>query len=176
MSKIISPELNKKIRKEYTLRFFTLLFFFISSSIIISIIFVSSSYLILSMYEKTYLEPVSSKKLEEISVNNEFTKKLSALHMLSQKVIFDTNIPLLVTQKLFEYASGVVEINSFEIKPDVSTAKITLRGVSPTRDALIQFENRIKQDASFTDFSIPIDTFAKQKDISFAVTFAYHEK
>ena len=143
MSRIISPELNKKLRIEYKLRFFTLLFFLISIAILINIALVASSYVLLYMYEKTYTEPVSPKKIEEISMNEEFTKKVSQVHALGQKVIFDT--------------------------------KITLRGIAYTRDSLIEFENKIKQDTSFKDFSIPIDAFTKQKDISFSVTFTYHE-
>ncbi|MEN9921178.1 MAG: hypothetical protein RLZZ517_156 [Candidatus Parcubacteria bacterium] len=172
--RIISEELNKILKKEYKFRFFTLLFLYSSIVILVTIALISSSYLLLYLYEKAYVKQglfVNNEILELDKIN---IQKTEDLYQLSRKIITEdkTEASIGATKILFEYASGLVSISSIEISQD---SKITLRAVAHTRESLIVFNDKVKADATFNDFDIPIEALAKQKDINFSVTFTYHE-
>jgi hypothetical protein len=88
MTRIISLELNKKLRKEYRLRFFSLFFFMISIVSLVNIAMMISPYVLLSMYEDIYTNEKSSenKKMEILKDNERLDLKISQVHALSQKI------------------------------------------------------------------------------------------
>ena len=178
MSRIISLELNKKLRKEYRLRFFSLLFFMISIVSLANIAMMISSYVLLSLYENIYTNEKNSesKKVEVLKDNENLDLKISQVYALSQKIplkvnLIDTNI----AKDVLDYAGQNISINSIEILPGQDSSKVTIRGLASTRDSLLHFQEVIKNDLSIKDFVIPIETMTKQKDIVFNVTFTHHE-
>lgn len=177
MTRIISEELNKKLKREYKLRFFSILFFSLSFILVINIFLVSPSYLLLSLYEKAYtLNNYSSDHENKTKMLDEFNKKLLQVYELSRKVPQNTKgVNTNITHILFDYAGGAITLNSIELLDETASTKVTIRGLATTRDLLLQFQNVIKQDTRFADFNIPIETLAKQKDLNFNVTFNYHE-
>jgi Tfp pilus assembly protein PilN len=173
MTRIIPEEINKILRKEYRLRFFTVLFFTISLIIIVNLTFVSSSYLLLYLYEKAYTTNTSNTNNESIKLNEEVKQKTEELYVLSRKIeLSEKKTSTQVASDLFAYVQEGVLIQTLEIMEDSS---ITIRGTASTRQALIDFQDRLKQDPMFKDFSIPIETLARQKDVAFNVTFTYYE-
>lgn len=179
MARIIPLELNKKLRKEYRLRFFSLLFLMLAIVSAINIMLMSSSYVLLSLYENIYTkENSNSNKDSEIVKENENRLiKLNQVFELSKKIPEKekfTNID--TTKKLFEYAGSDTSIDSIEFLSEEEKTKITMRGMSKTRDSLLLFEEKIKNDNSFKDFSLPIETITKQKDVIFNVTFTHYDE
>jgi len=175
MSRIITDESNKKLRREYRLRFLSTLFFALAGVIVINVLLVSSSYLLLTLYERAYTTESSSN--EEVSkMNEQFALKVAQVHALSQKIPSQADtVNMGVANLLFGYVRDGIAIQAIEIISVEDVSNITLRGTATTRDVLLQFQNTIKSNPSFQDFSIPIESLAKQKDISFNVTFTYHE-
>jgi hypothetical protein len=172
--RIIPEELNKKLKKEYRLRFFTLFLLYSSISIIVTVALISSSYLLLFLYEKAYVKKGIFVNNEILQLDKKNTQKIEDLYQLSRKINIENKVssPISATRTLFDYAGNLISISSIEISQD---SKITLRATASTRDSLIAFENKVKANPSFKDFDIPIEALAKQKDISFGVTFTYHE-
>lgn len=177
MSRIIPNELNKKIRREYRLRFFSVLFFTLAIIIFINIFLVSSSYLLLFLYERAYTQNNSLKTNEEVvKIKEQFILKVLQVDALARKIPSQANgVKINSIDTLFSYINTGIDIQAVEIVSSSQDSKITLRGTAATRDALLQFQDKINKNPSFKDFSIPIDLLAKQKDISFNVTFTYHE-
>jgi hypothetical protein len=178
MTRIISLELNKKLRREYRMRFASVFFITVAIAIFVNIFLVSSSYLLLTLYERAYILNNSSKQSEEMNkIREQFNTQVNQVHLLSKKIPSDTKVVDIETaRKLFGYVNEGVVITAMEIEPKEKNPQITLRGTSTTRDALLTFQDTVKQDALFKDFSIPIESLTKQKDISFNVSFIYYEK
>lgn len=177
MPRIISKELNNKLRQEYRLRFFALLFITLFAVIIINILLVSSSYLLLTLYEKAYTTSDSFKRNDELSqINKNFNTKLAQVYSLTKKIPVQSNdLAIKVSTILFEYANKGIDLNAIEIVQTTNVSNITLRGVALTREDALLFQDKIKQDVRFKDFSIPIESLTKQRDISLNANFTYHE-
>lgn len=173
MTRIISEEANKVLKKEYTLRFFSVLFFTLFVVICLNLAFISSSYLLLYLYEKAYVTNNSNATNETTELYQQVTQKTKDLNQLSSKISVDKKISTVdVAGKIFENRGEGITIQSIEI---LSDSKITLRGVADTRDIILAFQNRMQQNPMFKDFSIPIESLAPQKDVSFNLTFTYYE-
>lgn len=177
MPRIIPLELNIKLRREYRVRFFSLLFFNISIAAFATLGLMTSSYFLLSLYEKTYANEGGDKKNEEVSkLNTLFNTKVDQVHSLSKKIPTKDNYANMhIADLLFEYTNSNVQLSSIEILPQTNVSHVTVRGSALTRDSLIEFQNNINKDNSFKDFTIPIESLTKQKNISFDVNFIYHE-
>ncbi len=171
MTRIIPPELNKKIKREYILRFFSILFLLISFVMLINISLVSSSYLLLYLYEKAYVQnPASSESEGALKMRGEINEKIEGLYYLANSYIKKDEVDqLMVSSKIFELAGDSVAILAIEI----NDKDIVLRGLAKNRDELLIFQNKMKEQAIFEDFERPIEMLAKQKDISFNVNFSY---
>lgn len=173
MTRIIPEEANKVLKKEYTLRFFSVLFFALFVVICLSLAFVSSTYLLLYLYEKAYVTNNSNAKNETTQLYQQVTQKTEDLYLLSSKITVDKKMSAVdVAQKIFENRGEGITIQSIEM---LSDSKITLRGVANTRDDILSFQNRMQQNPMFKDFSIPVESLARQKDVSFNLTFTYYE-
>lgn len=172
MPRIISDTHNKKIKLEYKLRFFSVLFFWLGIALFLNLIFISSSYLFLVLYEKAYALAPSTNE-ETTQKNNEVKNSLNQVHALSQKIVTDPDTPFVeMTNRLLEYAGTEVALASIEITKD---STITLRATALNREDVLSFEKKLKADPAFKDFSVPIESLARQKDISIQVTFTYYE-
>lgn len=67
-----------------------------------------------------------------------------------------------------------VRINSFSIDPQ--TKSISIYGLSPTRELVIELYNNILKDTkNFYGINYPLENVAKPKNIAFHFTFFYNE-
>jgi len=80
-----------------------------------------------------------------------------------------------VTRLITEYGSDFVVFDAIELAGSNQEVLITIRGQSDTRGNLLAFEKRILSDNRFEDFKLPIGVLTKQENLSFNVTFKYHE-
>lgn len=177
MTRIILEELNKKLKKEYKLRFFSVLFFTMTIVLLINISLISSSYLLLSSYEKSYTSDSSYLENEQkLKTREELNQKTFQVYTLIEKIPQKTSaIDAKILELVFGYAENLIKLESIELLSEDTSVKISVRGTSLTREDLLQFQEVIKKDSRFTDFNIPVETLAKQTDVSFNVTFIYYE-
>ena len=171
MTRIIPTELNKKIKREYALRFLSAFFFLASFVMLINISLVSSSYLLLHLYEKAYIQNTSSSENESaLKLREDINEKTEKLFYLANSYIEKKEVEqLTISSKLFELAGDTVSIQAIEI----NDTEIILRGSTKNRDDLLVFQNKMKQQDMFKNFEIPIEVLAKQRDLSFNVNFSY---
>lgn len=176
MTRIITPEINKKVKKEYTLRFFSVLFFVLTVVMCVHILLALSSYVLLSSYEKIYQQELGATDSEVVKQNEEFFVRSTKLYELAKQVpdisrtsAFD------IFEKIQDYKTNQIAITVFETYVENKETKITLRGMADSREALLAFNDRMRSESSFVDFNIPLETLTKQRDIAFDVTFTYYE-
>ena len=173
MTRIIPEESNRFLKKEYRLRFFTTLFFTLSVVILINLTFVSSSYLLLHLYEKAYMTNSSNTNNESVKLNEQIKQKTEELHALSRKIeLSEKKTSIQIADDLLSHVRNNVSIQALEVMGD---STMTIRGLATTRQDLIDFQDRVIRDPMFKDFSIPIEMLARQRDIAFNVTFTYYE-
>jgi hypothetical protein len=176
MTRIITPEINKKVKKEYSIRFFSIFFFMLSSVLCIFIIFTLSSYVLLTNYEQIYQTKLENTNGEIVVQNKNFIDRVSKLFTLTHKVPQINSISYFsIFEEIEGYTNNQVVISAFEIYSEEQEKKITIRGVAESREALLVFDSNIKSSKKFKDFEIPLDVLAKQRDISFNITFTYYE-
>jgi hypothetical protein len=54
---------------------------------------------------------------------------------------------------------------------DDSSASISISGVAPDRERLLELQNKLKSNSEFSGINIPITGFTKKKDLSFSLNF-----
>ena len=54
---------------------------------------------------------------------------------------------------------------------DDNSASISIDGTSVDRDKLIDFQNRLRLNPEFSAVDVPLESFAKKKDLSFSLKF-----
>lgn len=173
MTRLIPDEINKDLKKEYKFRFFTTVCFMLSLMIIINLAFVSSSYLLLYLYEKAYVTNGSGSNNESIKLYEQITQKIEELYVLSGKINqVNQKSDLHLVENLFINPPRGISIQALEMTSD---SQMTIRGIADTREDILVFQNIMKQNPVFKDFSIPIESLARQKDIAFNVTLTYYE-
>ncbi len=177
MPRILTPESNKKIKREYRLRFLVALLAACAGSCVLAILFLIPSYALLDSYETAYSVSESDKAQEEIAeVNEEYTNRLAEVHELSGMIPESSPGYARVLDMLFSYEGGGLELSAVELQKSGENVSVTLRGTAQTRDVLLAFDESISSNDSFSGFKLPIEALTKQSDISFNVTFNYHEK
>jgi hypothetical protein len=176
MPRIITQESNKRLRREYRLRFLTALFAVVGTVGVVTAALMLPSYVLLSSYRDAYARPVQEGSREIERLNEEYTDRLSETHELSSRVTYGDSAYSDVMDTLFLYADGLVVIDAIELGRSGDQITVSLRGSSASREGLLAFEERVLANTRFKGFSLPIETLAKQSDISFNVTFTYNEK
>ena len=69
---------------------------------------------------------------------------------------------------------GQVRVNSITLGDTATTTvEIVVEGNSPTREALVTFENRLRNLAVGNKVDFPISSFAKSKDIPFSLKLTH---
>ncbi len=177
MPRITTKKSNKDLRREYRLRFLTALFLAIVFAVLVTVILMLPSYTLLNVYEKSYTQPPTGKEESNVQqMNFQYNQKLEGVSELSSEVRNQESVHLKIIEKLNSYTNNTILFNTVELGGSEQETSVILRGIANTREDLLAFESNVKGDTSFEGFKIPIDTLTKQKDISFNVSFIYHEK
>ncbi len=176
MPRIITAESNKKLKSEYRLRFLIMLLLGMSAVTAFVAVLLAPSYVLLDSYESAYENFKTGSQHETLEkLNQEYASKLENVHALSQKIVRTKPQHTTVLDTLFEY-SDAVTLNAIELSTADRVTTVVIRGFAPSRTDLLAFDGKIQSDERFTGFNLPIDVLTKQSDITFNVTFAYHEK
>lgn len=177
MPRITTQKSNKNLRREYRLRFFTMLFMMLVIAVLVTVLAMIPSYTLLSIYNNTYNQAQSSREESNIQqMNFQNDQKLEAAYELALEVRQENSVYLDVIKKLDSYKGASIQFNAIELNGSNAETNITLRGQAFTREALLAFEDRINSDDSFSGFQVPIDSLTKQEDIAFNISFTHHEK
>ena len=177
MPRIITPESNKKLKREYRLRFAIALFWAASAAVGFAVVLLIPSYALLDSYETAYATAKTGGQQEQLQrLNEEYASKLEDVHRLSQKIVRTKPAHSQALDLLFAYAADGIVLSAVELDEEAEGVAVSVRGVASTRSALLALEGKMQRDSRFSGFELPIEVLTKQSDIVFNVTFAYHEK
>lgn len=168
------PEFQKKkLRTEYILRFFSVLFVFTSVVMVSAIIFLFPSYFISQLDEKTALDKVkiirqSSETDEIVQINIELKVVQQKLGVLSKS---DETVSISeLTNAIISHAKGIT-INGFSYakSKDNGAWVISISGIANKREDLRAFEQNLEKDENFSEVELPVSNLAKDRDINFNI-------
>ena len=170
MYKLLTEEEKVKVTSEYNLRRLAVIIFALCLVIIVTIVGFLPSYLLSVTRESAALD--RTKILETIEPHNKeelesWLKKINTeLKTLSPKL--DTDRPSEFFESILkEKSAGIKVSNLLWEKQEVLV--LTVEGVARTRQALINFETKLKQSGKFKEVALPISNLAKDEDIKFQI-------
>ena len=110
--------------------------------------------------------PVPDKDLEEdLQIANQKLKKLELFY------IGQTEFSQFL-EKISEILPQDIYLTSVSlIAADKKKAKVSLRGLSKTRELLFQLKKQLESDANFKDINFPPSNWVKAENISFSISF-----
>lgn len=163
------PEQKRKIiKQEYFLRFFTVFSVFMIAIVVTCIILLLPSYYVTIRNETLLKNDV--KALDKPVDEGEVTLKRQAKEADAYVEILSKSgpkhDPSFYFDRVFSLKNSGIRIDSFSY----NEKSIYVRGISSSREDLITFSDFIKADDFFKSVDLPISSFAKNQDISFALT------
>lgn len=172
---------NKKVRTEYRFRLAVVSIFAVSFLVSANLILLIPSYI--RAFQKHALaeeqlavaagrsDVKNKRELAEKEANaiiKEINKKLS-LFASGQKESEIRLIPAQVFKKIINLKTPAVKIFGiiYEVSPE--RERFVINGQSDDRDSLALFADTLKKDPAFTSVELPLSSYAKSKDINFAM-------
>ncbi len=175
MFKLLTEPEAKKVAREYARRRGVVILAGLILVLVIGIAGLLPSFVLLNVRENEVLERVRiTDTLEpkaggpDVEVWLSLTNRRLAL--LSPEL--DTDRPSVSIGQILEQKVPGIRLTGISwIKADDKVA-ISVAGISRDRQTLVTFENRISTSGYFSDVTLPISDFAKDRDISFQIKFS----
>lgn len=173
MFKLISEQEKKKVNKEYVLRRAIVMAAALSGVLVVAIVGLFPSYL---LSDSRHAEALARSEILKISEKQEERADLSAwlkdtnnkLALLSPAL--DTDRPNQLFKIFIDDEVGGIKVTSLLWKKEKEKVSLVVSGVADTRQDLIRFEGIINSSGKFTQVSLPVSQFAKEKEIDFQLT------
>ncbi len=172
MLHLLTDEYKKKVSREYAFRVWIVVSLIVLVISILSALFIAPAYLkINAVYNKIlaekedYSEKIKSRQ-DDNSVDGvrNITNTIAALKNFNSKESTRDIVLNLVSKKqkgisLSHIAYGLTK----------SGLILEVAGKAETRSSLVAFSDQLKKDVSFTGVTIPLSSFAREKDIDFSL-------
>lgn len=110
------------------------------------------------------ISPEKAQAITQVGEINAVSKKVLAITQASLK-------PQTVLNAVFQAKPAEVSIASYRI--DMDSGKISIIGISATRQALIDFKTTLEEYSDFSLVHVPITSLEKEVDLEYALDFAY---
>ena len=172
MINLLPLEEKKKVRGEYLARLTIAGLYFLAATLLIGMVLLLSFYVSLrskgtiardQLDAFTLTEESNAKGYEEII--KETNKKLAVLQADDAKErVYDQVINTIISHRGDIRITGVV----YE-KTKNGTILVRLAGVSPDRESLLAFTKVIEQKSPFSNVTVPVSNFVKERDIEFSM-------
>ena len=171
---LIPTNLKKALRHEYHIRALVVLLFMLSVSGIIGIVSMMPAF----VYVKTESDNISKTlsalqksagNIDGKNIDNDAAKQDNILALFNDQSKGKTNNSTIIDSIIS--VRGNVRITSLAISRTGSTTiVVTIQGVAPTRDSLINFKNQLATVTPGNKIDLPISALAKSKDIQYSLT------
>jgi hypothetical protein len=173
MLHLLTEEHRKKVVSEYKKRV-TIIFLIgflviltISFACLMPTYFMSHGRYQEVLIKKQSLDAQTSVKLDDSSSQSvrDMVSSVEALH------IFDSDKSLsAIIGDIVSHKPNGVQVKAVVINPAQDTSVvIDVGGVAQNRSSLVLFSDSLKADPLFTQVSVPLSNFAKEKDITFSM-------
>lgn len=171
MLKLLLNEKKKEIKKEYSLRYLTILFFGLAGIFVLFIISLIPVYFILKIDQKVLNEELSVAQDSEL--NSDRTRLKEKLSSLQQTLnIVDTpSIEISgYIQKITERQPRDISILKIDFDKNENSQTIILQGNANSRGSLATFIDSLETVDEFETVNLPFSSFTRDSDIPFSIT------
>jgi len=181
MVNLLPQELQLQVRREYRLRFFTVslaLFIFtmvIGVAALVPYAFsFGFNYFSLTGEQGTTDGVLSDADKDMVAQSESF---MSVLVMLDPKKIKDATLFSDLVALLTSEKPSEVVLTAFIFSKDGETRKkLTVSGVSNSREALVVFSKKLSENKIFSSVDLPISNLSKKTNIDFSITLTMGKK
>jgi len=174
MLNLLPQDVQAQQRREYRLRLGAVALLFLAFAFIVGIVS------LLPFAVSSGVELMATKR---DSTSNTVAPQIDRT-ALDEVLAFKGELNLLVPaepQPTYSFAKSIkdatldkpdgVSLSSFSFASVSGEAmQLVLSGVSATRDALVEFSQRLSSDAAFSSVDLPISNLSKKSDIDFSIT------
>lgn len=175
MFKLLSDTARQKVSTEYHLRRVIVIMIGITIVLLVGIIVLIPSYILSVSHENVALSRIEALKnsptqhtsVELVSWLVETNQKLA---LLSPSMNNDS--PYENFQKIIVVKPTGVTLQKFSLTKDKKEITIFIQGTASDRNVLLDFQNRLNTSGNFSKATLPVSSFAKDKDINFDISLA----
>ncbi len=180
MFNLLQDSLKSEVKKEYYLRRLIVALFFVLSMEVTFIVFIFPSWILSNIKQddnKTRVTEIDISKDDSDSsavrplirlLNNEFS-------MIDKSLDYIEILPML--NEILDKKNSSIKITQFSyVSTGSTTATLSIRGTSLTRDSLVKFKSSMDSIEIFKSVDLPISNFAKDKDIDFSMNIVLSKK
>lgn len=173
LTDLLPPERRRAIRRDYSLRFGTVVTLFVTALVLVAAALLAPTYVFLA-------KSVAAKEARLASMRSALSSpddtalsaRLSALK--SDAVALSAIAPsasVIVRAALAVSRSGIT-LSGFEYVPvaEARPGTLSLSGTASTRDALRGYQLTLEHAPFARSASLPVSTYAKDKNIPFTIT------
>lgn len=172
MFNLLPTNEKKRILQEYRLRLLTVILFFSFSIGLVATLFLLPSYLISNSKDKEVAERIESVRMSTIfSEADEINSRLVETNLKMQSLVVGQNFLQIsdLFDKILQKKTSAIRINSIGFSVREEEKQIVLSGVSLNRDSLSDFVRSLEEDETFSEVSIPVSSFAKERNAVFSI-------
>lgn len=177
MFNLLPESIRSDIKNEYkTRRLFVVLLFVISLQITL-VIFVFPSWINLNSKisdSKNRVNQLDNSKILNTSTDvKPIIKNINTeLGIIDKSLDYPKLLPIL--DSILEQKSSSIKVSQFSyVSNSTSTAIINIKGVSATRESLVEFKRSLDGLKKFKGVNLPISNYAKDRDIEFSMDVIY---
>lgn len=174
MFRLLTEKKGKEIRHEYNKRRAGVMLFGLIIISVVGIVGMMPSYVL----SHIRLEEVSRRtevilgglRGDEAELRDWLAETNKRLKTLSPAL--DKDRPSEWFEKVIDKRPAGVTITSLSWSKDRDKVALTINGIARDRQSLVEFEERISSSGNFSEVSLPISNFAKDRDIDFQMKFS----
>ena len=171
MLSLVSEKGRKKVKKEYKIRFFSVVLIMLSFVMVVWIIALSPTFIKVFYEHKLLKDTVSGVEsadlLEEKKIiDDKFSDLQAKVNALDIKVYDPTELIKEVT----DHQIRSVSLSGIVFEKRDSKYVLILQGIANNRESLSEFAFELEKSDLFTQVDLPFSNFAKDSDIPFVLT------
>lgn len=174
MFNLIPHTLKERIIKDYKGRRVTVVFFGVVCLIVILFIFISPTYGYLFFEEQNVIaEAETMKKSDQFQKADQVVAAIKETNEQLRALSLDVRSvqPIQAVERVVQAKNTSIHITDIQYKEVTATSSILiLQGKADRRDSLKQFITNLQSISGFSDVTLPVSNFAKDKDIDFSVS------
>jgi hypothetical protein len=172
MLHLLTDEYKKKVEREYRYRVLTVVSLIIIVLCVFGLILITPSYLkIHSTHSKltaerdSYTEKIKSRQ-DDNSIDGikSVQNAITILKSYSQQYSVRDTVLNLASKK-----QKGISISRFAYSKTKDVPTVDISGKADSRASLMSFSDQLKKDTSFSGVTIPLSSFAREKDIDFSL-------
>jgi len=178
MFKLLTEKEKAKVASEYKIRRAVVMVTAFIAMLIVAMVGLTPSYILSNSREKDVLERTRILENSEHNDNKELETWLKETNIKLKTIDpkLDTDKPSLFVENILSEKGSSIRLTSFSWVRLKGELVLFAEGFATTRQALIEFEDRINATGKFSNVSLPVSNLAQDKNIGFQIKLSPAKK